>query len=268
MSLFNKSSDQATDATVPMPLFVKIASDIRERILDNTYAAHDRLPSEAALMKLYGVSRVTVRQALSVLQHDSLIFKINGKGTFVSKQKTSLDVSQLRGFGEAMSGQGYETFSRVVEVVTKRAVGTGANFNRYPPGVEVTRLERIRYLNREPISLDITYIPPWAGERIVRADLERRDLIVLLENVCGLTLEQAQVNVDSQICDQLLADSLGIKVGEPILHIERRIVDTQGAPVLYENLFYRGESFRYSFIISRFHETERNATKHGESEHV
>lgn len=253
---------------VPMPLFAQIASDIRERILDNTYAAHERLPSEAELMKIYGVSRVTVRQALSVLQNESLIFKINGKGTFVSKQKTSLDVSHLRGFGEAMSGLGYETFSRVVEVSTKRASEKIAERLDLSPGAEVTRVERLRYLNREPISLDITYIPTWAGERIARADLERRDLIALLENVCGLILEQARVDVDSQICDQPLADALGIDVGASILHIERRIVDAGGAPVLYENLFYRGEAFRYSFNVSRLHVTEHPATENGESEHV
>lgn len=241
-----------------MPLFAKIAADIRERILDETYSAHDRLPSESELTRLYGVSRVTVRQALSVLQRDGLIFKINGKGTFVSKPKTALDVSHLKGFGEAMSSLGYETFSRVLSMGPERAGEKLSQKLDVPAGTELTRVERLRYLNREPISLDITYLTPSVGDRIARADLEHQDLIVLLENHCGLTLERAQVNIDSQISDATLATPLGIGVGAPILHIERRIVDVQDHPLLYENLYYRGEAFRYSFSVSRLHKADPN----------
>lgn len=251
----------------PMPLFARIAREIRERILDETFSAHDRLPSEAELTRQYGVSRVTVRQALSVLEKDGLIFKINGKGTFVSKPKTALDVTHLRGFGEAMAGLGFETFSRVLSLETKTAGESLAGKLDVSTGALVTRLERLRYLNREPISLDITYIPTWAGERIVRADLERQDLISLLENDCGVILDRAQVEIESQICDEALANALGVRVGGPILHIERRILNTEGAPVLYENLYYRGDAFRYSFNVTRLHENASPVPSSGEESH-
>src|SRR5919106_1105120 len=69
----------------PLPLHTQIREALRARILDGTYREHAQLPSESELMASYGVSRITVRHALAQLQREGLIFKISGKGTFVSK---------------------------------------------------------------------------------------------------------------------------------------------------------------------------------------
>lgn len=236
---------------IPLPLFARIARDMRARILDGTYSVHQQLPSEAELTRHFGVSRVTVRQALAQLQKQGLIFKINGKGTFVAKPKASLDVTRLRGFGEAMGQLGHETFARVMSIATVPAEETVADQLGLRPGTPATCLQRLRYLNREPISLDVTYVGTAIGERLARADLESGDLIAVLENDCELALGGARVSIESQLAEPELGGQLGLSEGGPILRIERCIRDTRGAPVLYENLFYRGDAFRYSFEVSR-----------------
>jgi GntR family transcriptional regulator len=101
----------------PAPLYTQIKDALRERILDGRYAPHDRMPSEAELTASFGVSRITVRQALSHLQNEGLIFRIHGKGTYVSQPpKAYQDLAQLQGFGEAMSRIGYEALNRVIDI--------------------------------------------------------------------------------------------------------------------------------------------------------
>ncbi|MCA3930308.1 GntR family transcriptional regulator, partial [Burkholderia sp.] len=83
------------------PLYVQIKDTLRARILDGTYAPHSRMPSEHELCAMFDVSRITVRQALGDLQKEGLLFKLHGKGTFVSKPKAFQNVTSLQGFAEA-----------------------------------------------------------------------------------------------------------------------------------------------------------------------
>ena len=71
------------DHGIPQPLYAQIKEALRSRILEGHYKAHEQLPSESELIAAYGVSRITVRQALSDLQNEGLIFRVHGKGSFV-----------------------------------------------------------------------------------------------------------------------------------------------------------------------------------------
>src|SRR5438067_938315 len=80
------------------------------------WAARERLPSEAELMRSYGVSRITVRQALHALEQQGLIVKVPGKGSFVAGPKPYQQLASLQGLGEAMSPQGHAISNRVLEL--------------------------------------------------------------------------------------------------------------------------------------------------------
>ena len=77
------------------PLYVQIKDVIKQRILDGDYDVHERLPSESEMMKVFGVSRITVRQALRDLHTEGLVFSVQGKGTFVSRPKVVQDIQRL-----------------------------------------------------------------------------------------------------------------------------------------------------------------------------
>src|SRR5215471_2960378 len=99
--------------SAPQPLHAQIRETLRSRILDGTYAPHSQMPSEHELCAMFGVSRITVRQALGDLQKEGMLFKLHGKGTFVSKPKAFQNVSSLQGFAEAMSSMGYEIVNQL-----------------------------------------------------------------------------------------------------------------------------------------------------------
>lgn len=235
----------------PVPLYEQIKEILRSRILDGTYQPHQQMPSEADMMAAFDVSRITVRQALNDLQNEGLIFRIHGKGTYVSKPKAFQDLGRLQGFGEAMRQMGYETFSRVLSVRTVVPAAQVQERLQLPKRAKVTELQRVRFLNREPISLDITYVPVSIGTRLAKEDLAARDVFVILENDYGMSLGHADLQIGSTLADEGLAPLLRIEEGSPVLFIERTTHTADGTPIDYEHLYYRGDAFQYKVRVDR-----------------
>ncbi len=235
----------------PAPLYTQIRERLRAYILNGIYRAHQRMPSENEMVESFGVSRITVRQALRDLQHEGLIFKVQGKGTFVSKPKAVQNLVRLEGFGEAMSPAGHETHSRVIghRVVRARAV-IGARLGLGERD-EVTEITRVRYLDREPVSLDLTYVPRSIGDRLVREDLQGRDVFVILENDYGIALGNADVEISATLADAAVAHALQIEEGAPVLRLERLTCAADGRPLDFEYLYCRGDAFRYRMRLNR-----------------
>lgn len=235
----------------PGPLYLQIKETLRMRILDGTYRMHEQMPSEAEMIKAFKVSRITVRQALNDLQKEGLIFRIHGKGTFVAKPKAFQNVTRLQGFGEAMTPMGYETFSRVLRITQGPATKAVAQRLQLKKAAEVTEIRRLRYLNREPISLDVTYLPADIGKRVVKEDLATKDIFLILENEYGCSLGTADLQIEAMLADETLARALMIAEGAPVLRIERLTHAADGRPLDYEHLYYRGDAFQYRLTIER-----------------
>lgn len=239
----------ATLATAP--LYAQIKDHLRERILDGRYAPHEQLPSESELMAAFGVSRITVRQALSELQSEGLIFRIHGKGSFVSKPKAFQDLGKLQGFGEAMRQMGYETYSRVLSLKEVKPTEQVRERLQLGKREKVCELQRLRFLNREPISLDVSYLGAALGARLAREDLATRDVFAIVENDYGIALGHADLQIGSMVADERLSGLLKVPDGSPVLFIERTTHTAQGAPLDYEHLFYRGDAFQYRVRVDR-----------------
>ena len=253
MTSYRSTSSRTATVTslAPAPLYAQIKDHLRERILDGTYAPHAQMPSESDMMASFGVSRITVRQALNDLQNEGLIFRVHGKGTFVSKPKAFQDLGRLQGFGEAMRRMGYETFSRVISLREVKPSVQVRERLHLGPRDKVCELQRLRFLNREPISLDVSYLPAALGARLAREDLATRDVFVILENDYGLALGHADLQIGSMLADDRLADQLQVAAGAPVLFIERTTHTADGTPIDHEHLYYRGDAFNYKVRVER-----------------
>ena len=245
--------ERAEVQVVPMssvPMHTQIREIVRRRVLDGTYAPHSQMPSESQMMEAFSVSRITIRQALGDLQKEGLIFKVPGKGSFVAKPKAFQNLSRLQGFGEAMGPSGYETFSQVLSMRRVPASDAVARRLQVALGDAVYEIQRLRYLNREPISVDQSYFPLALGERLAQEDLPTRDIFVILENDFGLHLTHADVQIEAISADEFLARQLRIDEASPLLRIER-LTYADDQPVDFEFLYYRGDAFQYRLRIDR-----------------
>jgi GntR family transcriptional regulator len=238
----------------PIPLYSQVRETLRTRINDGTYRQDEQIPSEHELVDAFGVSRITVRQALNDLHKEGLLYKIHGKGTFVSRTKAVQKLSRLEGFGEAMAALGHETHSRVLGHRVVRPGYSIASRLALPAEAELMEIRRVRCLNRAPLSLDVTYVPLEIGRRLVRADLQRRDIFLILENDYGYRLDRAELRIEATLADSVMAEALVVPEGAPVLRIERLTFAQGGKPIDFENLYYRGDAFQYFMSVNRRNE--------------
>lgn len=233
------------------PLYLQIKDALKQRILDGDYVAHERLPSESELMKMFGVSRITVRQSLRDLHSDGLVFSVQGKGTFVSKPKAVQDVQRLQGFGEAMTPKGYETSTRVLSQEYSRPSQQVAEAFNISRSHRVYEVRRIRYLNREPISIDHSFFPAEIGAKLEHHDLAQ-DIFPMLENQFSESLGYADLMIGAIAADDEQARALNIETASPCLQISRVVYTQSGKPIDFEYLTYRGDAFQYQLKVDRF----------------
>src|SRR5690606_8251630 len=170
-------------------------------ILDGTYPPLSRMPSENELGQAYGVSRITVRQALGDLQKEGLIFKIHGKGTFVAKPKAFQNVSTLQGLAESLVHFGYEVANQLRSIKFIEADERVALRLKLNTGDEITEIKRVRFINREPISLEVSYVLSSIGEKLQKADLITRDIFLILENDLQINLGHADLAIDAVLAE-------------------------------------------------------------------
>jgi GntR family transcriptional regulator len=241
----------------PQPLYQQLREVLRERILDGSYAPLARLPSESELMEAYGVSRITVRQAVRDLQKDGLVFSVQGKGSFVTKPKAVQELARLEGFDEAMAPKGYETHSKVLGIGVIRATEHVAAALELPVRTPVVELRRVRYLNRAAISLDVSYFPEDVGKRLPRTELSSRDVFAILENDLELTLESADLLIDATLADGALGRKLRVPAGSPVLRIQRVTRAAGRGPVDFEYLHYAGDAYQYRLRVERSRKESR-----------
>lgn len=232
------------------PFYLQIKEALKQRILDGDYAAHEQLPSESELMKIFGVSRITVRQALRDLHSDGLVFGVQGKGTFVSRPKVAQDVQRLQGFGEAMSLQGYETSTRVLTIKERKPPKAVADAFAVKKSEKVVEIVRLRYLNREPISVDQSFFPLEIGRKLFARDLAT-DIFPMLENEMNLPLDYADLRIEATMADEETGQHLNVKSGTPVLKITRLVFTKNGKPIDFEYLSYRGDAYQYHLRIDR-----------------
>lgn len=232
-------------------LHQRIQHALRERIVAGHYPPQAQMPTESALMRQYGVSRITVRHALGALEKDQLIFKVPGKGSFVTQPKPFQPLGRLQGFAEAMGAQGHEPFNRLVSLDTVAATPQVAARLQLPEGSAVTEIRRVRYLDRQPVSLDLTWVPQAIGTRLAQEDLATRDIFLILENDYGLRLGHADLSIDAVAADANTAGLLGVAPGSPLLRMDRLTHTDDGRPLDYEQLYCRSDNFQYRLRIAR-----------------
>ncbi|RLT97353.1 GntR family transcriptional regulator [Ketobacter sp.] len=232
------------------PLYLQIKETLKKQILEGKYVPYQKMPSESELMASFGVSRITVRQALRDLHREGLIFTTQGKGTFASKPKAMQEVQHLEGFEEAMNSQGYETSAQLVsirEINPSKDVQDKLNIHSKEGAVEVIR---VRYLNREPVSVDTSFFPMQIGRHLFARDLGR-DIFPLLENELNIPLGRAEISLEARPADANIAKLLQMEPGAPIMWVQRLTHDVNNHPVDYEYLAFRGDSYKYHFHVER-----------------
>lgn len=234
----------------------RIRQALRADILSGRVAPGARMPSESELGQRFEASRITVRQALGDLAKEGLIYTLQGKGSFVSRPKAFQNVSSLQGFAEQMGTRGHEVLNELLGLRELPAHEPVAGRLGVAVGEPVTEIRRLRLLDRQPISLEWTWVRADLGRLLARADLVTRDIFLIIENDGGVPLGHADLAIDAVPAHADAARALDVSEGAPLLRIERLTHDRAGRPIDYEFLYFRGDTFQYRFKVDRHHAPE------------
>ena len=227
-----------------VPRYHRIAESLRERIRDGELAPGALLPNQRRLAKSFGVTLMTLRQALELLERENLIARRHGLGTFVAAPSIDYDILQLRRFAGDLSAQGEHVTTRLLgsRVTAADRHVTGAL--GLSPRARVVTIERLRLVDGHPMSLQRSFLAVALGEQVLEADLGVTPLSQVLEFKLGITIARARETVSAVRLGRREARELGCRAGAPAFESERVSVDTAGAPVVFDRVFIPGDRFR------------------------
>lgn len=222
-----------------------VAAALRTQILDGSYVAGAKLPSEESLRAQFGVSRNTVRLALDRLEVANLVTRRRGSGTYVSSDTgISHSLGSLRSFTDVVSDLGLAPGISHVEV----------RIDPLPPGESVGLfpserawlVRRVRSGNGDPFALLDSWLPEPFGSLIDPAELERRQsLYRILAEDHDIVVAEATESIHAEAADEYEAKVLDVAVGSPLIVIRRWTYDRDGRPVEYTRGAGRGDRYRY-----------------------
>ncbi|BBX60963.1 putative GntR-family transcriptional regulator [Mycobacterium saskatchewanense] len=216
----------------------RVADVLRQQIHADTYP--DGLPSEQELAAEFSVSRNTIREALAALKQEGLIDRGPKVGTHVAQRKYDHGLDALLGLKETFKDLG-EVRNEVRAAMPVTAPPSVARRLRLEPGEQAVFVERLRYLGDLPLSLDLTYLAPDIGAKILDYPLETNDLFALIEQVSGQRLGSASLALEAISADAHSAATLQVPDGAALLMLERLTSLDDGRPVDLEYIRMRGD---------------------------
>jgi GntR family transcriptional regulator len=238
-------------ARTAQPLYARLRDQLKAEILHGRRKPGERLPSESEMTAEFGVSRITVRQALGDLQKEGLLVKSHGRGSFVSQPPVALDLNRLAGLTEALSGAGRTIHTRVLAQKPARADAEVAQALGLARGTQVSVLDTLRYLDRKPLVLNRSWMPFDIGTRIARADLASRDIMDILENELGMAIGRADLTIGAVGATAAQHRHLRVPAGTALVSVRRLVHDASDRPVHLEQGAYRADRFSYSLTLER-----------------
>jgi len=234
-------------ASGPIPLYYQIGNIIRDKISNGEYKLGGRIPSEKDLCFEYGVSRVTIRQALVSMIDQGLLNRQRGRGTFVQGKPRSRKVYQLGGFLQDISSQVMQFKVRLIRFEPTDPGPDIRQILRLGPQDEIFLVERVRLSNIEPMLHAIHYIPGSTARKFNQADLHEKNIMEIIEKKCGIEIDRAEQTMMSTLADPLMSKVLQVRIGAPLVRIQRTFFTSDRQPVEYVLVHYRGD--RYEFVV-------------------
>jgi GntR family transcriptional regulator len=201
------------------------------------------LPSEPELIDHYRVSRITVRQALEALVNEGLIYRQQGRGTFVARPTVAQGLVRIVSFTQDMRQRGLEPGTRVLAAGLVPAPPEIAEQLNLEPGQELVHLERLRLANGEPMSVEASYLVHRYCPGILRGDYATTPLREALERTCGLRLVRARQVIRASLASDRMARLLAVAPRSALLFIERVSYSQQGLPVEFLRIYYRADRY-------------------------
>ena len=227
------------------PLYYQLECVLKTKIQNGDYSKGDIIPSEKELMEIYGVSRITVRQALSNLAVNGYIEGRPGIGTVVIFEKINETLKQVISFSEEMAQHGITmstVFCRAEQKVVTNEIAAELEMDE---GASALCITRVRAAKNIPIVYSMTWIPPeWNLPEDTSCYMD--SLYAYLKEKCGIIVSRAIDTLEAVLADKLVAEFLCIAENSAVFKRSRKSFDPDGRILEFSICYYPGNSYKYS----------------------
>ncbi len=233
-----------------IPMYKQAIQFINELISKKNLQPGDKIPSEAELVKSLGVSRITIRSAITEMVEEGLLTRSQGKGTFVSlPQKDSFDADDSIGFTQSCKMAGKKASSEVLSIEKVYVPSMYLSFFNISEDTKIIRSTRLRSVDDVPKQLEINYYSPHLN-------------FLMNENLEGSLFELLKRKYNIQVCNysRVLkfrystseeSNLLRIKKNSPLFLFEDMQTDEHHTPLYISRQLYDPENVEFYFNSSR-----------------
>ncbi|MGE5581418.1 MAG: GntR family transcriptional regulator [Bacillota bacterium] len=245
-------TEKSLNKDIPVPLYYQLKELLLEYISEHHDQLEKPIPTELELSSRFSISRPTVRQAINELVVEGYLYRVKGKGTFISKPKINQEfLLTLDSFNNEMRKKGLNPSTKLIDAKVIPSDEKISAALTLEIGSAVFELRRLRFINHEPIVVVVTYVPAAKCPGLLEKDLEHDSLYEILEKAYGLVVFKAIRNLESVSAGQYEAQLLGIKKGAPVQFFESTTYLADGSPIEYSLAKYRGDRNKFTFEFRR-----------------
>ncbi|HEY1729765.1 MAG TPA: GntR family transcriptional regulator [Candidatus Baltobacteraceae bacterium] len=229
----------------PEALYVQLAEDLASRINSGEYGPRRRLPGEFELVDRYGLSRVTVRQAMSVLERRGLVIRRRGVGTFVASPKVHQDLAEpLRGFYDGLIAKGLKPEFSLVDF---RKVTPNAQIAAKLGTESAMLVMRLYKLDNAPFAVTNIHLHSITAD-VTREEISSMPIYRILERL-GRKIARADLTIRAQAAGHGPGRLLEIAAGEPVLILDRTSYDESDSAVENTVCYLRSDAYEFGLSI-------------------
>jgi GntR family transcriptional regulator len=247
------------DKTIPVPLYYQLVEALRERIRAGDFKPGAQLPGERELSEQFGISRMTVRQALQYLVREEVLVARQGLGTFVSEPKLTTNPLHVLGFTEEMMQRGAHAASRVIEQKVVTPPASVAAQLELGESERTTCIVRLRMTDDVPVLLETVHVPAARFKGLERIDLSRQSLYKVMREAYGVSLKGSSHTLEAVQANDYERQLFHVQAGTPLILLQGVTYDDDDRPVEYFKAAYRGDRFMIQ-LDSRPQHEQNNAS--------
>lgn len=232
---------QTLDRDSPLPLYHQLKQALRSKLENGEWGPGDRIPTEDELSQRYQISKITVRHAIGRLVDEGLLYRQQGKGTFVAKPKIEQGPLVLMSFSEQMQQWGLRPGSVLLKREVVPAGMKVAKELQVEEGTLVSEIQRLRLADDEPMGIQTSSIPLGRCPQLLEEG-ELQSLYSILEKY-GARPVAAVERYEATLIQEFEASLLRVRVGSPAFLVERVAYDGNGQAIEFVRSIMRGDRY-------------------------
>lgn len=225
------------------PVYVSIHDVIKQQIKAGAWAIGSRLPSERDLADEFGVSRMTLRHAITLLVDEGVLERRVGSGTYVASRRVQEKMRGTTSFTEIVTSQGKKASSRLISYQRRPVSETEMYQLALAAEAHVVRMERVRYADNLPVVYEVASIPEDLVLGVDKKAVTEHFFQTLIDS--GHTIGKSQQIISAKTASDRVAKYLGIQKGHAVLALTQVSYFTDGRPFEYVRSQYVGDRFEF-----------------------